>query len=158
METREIFTQLDNLMPLFRERLAVGQKVKFSPRGISMLPMLHQGLDTVTLSPLPEKLQKYDLPLYQRENGKYILHRIVEAGDTYTCIGDNQFVYEYGLTHDQMIALVTGFSRGEKEYSVGDWRYWIYCRFWHYSRPVRRFYRRGIGWLRRHWKSMREKL
>ena len=158
MEAKIFFTQLDNLIPLFRERLAAGQKVKFSPRGISMLPMLRQGVDTVTLSPLPEKLKKYDLPLYRRPDGKYILHRIVGVGDTYICIGDNQFVYETGVTHDQMIALVTGFTRGTREYSVNDWRYWIYCRVWHYSRPVRRFYRRGIGWLRRHWKSMREKL
>ena len=149
METREVFTQLDTLMPLFRERLAAGQRVKFSPRGISMLPMLRQGIDTVTLSPLPERLEKYDLPLYRRSDGKYILHRIVEAGETYTCIGDNQFVYERGLTHDQMIALVTGFTRGEKAYSVTDWRYRLYCRLWHHSRGLRHFCRRVLGRLRR---------
>lgn len=154
MEKKEYFTQLDNLMPLFRERLAEGQKVKFAPRGISMLPMLRQGIDTVTLSPLPEKLKKYDLPLYQRRNGKYVLHRIVEAGDTYTCIGDNQFVYEYGLTHDQMIAVVSSFTRGEREYSVTDWRYRIYCCLWHRSRPLRHFVRRAIGWLRRFLKGL----
>lgn len=150
METKEVFTQLDNLMPLFRERLEAGQKVRFSPRGISMLPMLRQGLDTVTLSPLPEKLKKYDLPLYQRKDGHYVLHRVVKAGETYTCIGDNQFVCEPGLTHEQMIALVSGFSRGDREYSVTDWRYRFYCRFWHHSRPLRHFCRRAIGWLRRH--------
>ena len=69
METREFFTQLDDLMPLIRERLDAGQRVKFSPRGVSMLPMLRQGIDTVTLSPLPEKLKKYDLPLYRRTDG-----------------------------------------------------------------------------------------
>lgn len=158
METREVFTQLDNLMPLFRERLAAGQKVKFSPRGISMLPMLRQGIDTVTLSSLPDKLQKYDLPLYQRSDGKYILHRIVEAGDTYTCIGDNQFVYEYGVTHDQMIAVVSSFTRGEKEYSVTDPRYRLYCRFWHHSRKLRHFCCRTLGWLRRHMKKLRDSL
>ena len=154
MEMKEIFTQLDNLMPLFRERLAAGQKIKFSPRGISMLPMLRQGLDTVTLSPLPEKLKKYDLPLYQRADGKYILHRIVEVGDTYTCIGDNQFVYEHGVTHDQMIALVTSFGRGGREYPVSHWGYKLYCRIWHYSRPLRLFWRRGKGWLCRRLKRM----
>ena len=154
MKTKEVFTQLDNLMPLFRERLAAGQKVRFSPRGISMLPMLRQGIDTVTLSPLPEKLKKYDLPLYRRADGKYILHRIVEAGDTYTCIGDNQFVYETGLYHGQMIALVTSFTRGGKEYSVTDWRYLLYCRFWHHSRPARRFLRRARSWLGRQIKQI----
>jgi len=150
METKEIFTQLDNLMPLIRERLAAGQKVKFSPRGTSMLPMLRQGIDTVTLSPIPERLKKYDLPLYQRADGHYVLHRVVKAGETYTCIGDNQFVYESGLTHRQMIALVSSFTRGAREYSVDDWRYRLYCCFWHNSRGLRHLYRRGRNWIRRH--------
>ena len=136
-------------MPLFLEQFQAGRSVRFSPRGVSMLPMLRQEIDSVVLSAVPEKLQKYDLPLYQRDDGKYILHRIVEAGETYTCIGDNQFVAETGIRHDQMIARVTGFYRGETYHSVEEPGYRLYCRFWHYSRPVRHFWRRGIGWLRR---------
>ena len=140
---------LDVLMPLIRERLSAGQSVRFSPRGTSMLPMLRQGIDSVVLAPLPDRLEKYDLPLYQRENGKYVLHRIVAAGETYTCIGDNQFANEPGLRRDQMIAVVSGFYRGEKFYSVHSPEYWLYCRIWHYSRPLRHLWRRGIRWLRR---------
>lgn len=142
--------RLEFLMPLIQESLAAGKTVRFSPRGISMLPMLRQGIDSVILSPLPRKLRKYDLPLYQRDDGHYILHRIVEAGETYTCIGDNQFVLEYGVRHDQMIALVTAFTRGDREIPVTALSYRLYCRFWHYSRFLRHFWRRGKGWLRRH--------
>ena len=145
----ESIETMEQLMPLIRECLVAGQTVRILPRGVSMLPMLRQGIDSVVLSAVPEKLQKYDLPLYQRDDGKYILHRIVEAGETYTCIGDNQFVAETGIRHDQMIALVTGFYRGETYHSVEEPGYRLYCRFWHYSRPVRHFWRRGIGWLRR---------
>ena len=53
--------RLEQLMPLIRDSLAAGKTVRFSPRGISMLPMLRQGIDSVVLSPLPEKLKKYDL-------------------------------------------------------------------------------------------------
>ena len=141
--------ELDALMPLIREILATGQSVCFSPRGTSMLPMLRQGIDTVVLSPVPEKLKKYDLPLYRRENGQYVLHRIVEAGETYTCMGDNQFDRETGLCHDQMLALVTGFTRGEKEHRVSEPGYQIYCRAWHHSRRVRRFWRRVKRYLRK---------
>lgn len=140
-------------MPLFQERLAAGQMVKFAPQGISMLPMLRQGRDTVTLSPLSGPLKKYDLPLYRRDNGQYVLHRVVQAGQTYTCLGDNQFEPETGLRHDQMLALVTAFSRGERVYSVTHPGYRLYCRFWHYSRPFRKFLRRALGWLRRHLKT-----
>ena len=133
---------LDLLMPLIKERLAVGQSVRFGPKGTSMLPMLRQGIDNVVLSPLPGKLKKYDLPLYQRENGQYVLHRIVKAGDTYTCIGDNQYVLEHGVRHDQMIGVVTAFYRGEKRWKVNCAAYWLYCRFWHISRTPRHYWYR----------------
>ena len=136
-------------MPLIREQLAAGRTVRFSPRGTSMLPMLRQGVDKVVLSPLPEKLKKYDLPLYQRDNGQYVLHRIVGVGETYTCIGDNQFVLEHGLRKDQMIALVTAFTRGDREYPVTHPGYWLYCRLWHHSRRLRRFWRSGCFHIRR---------
>ena len=52
----------EELMDLVRERTAAGQSVRYLPfRGVSMLPMLRQGRDAVEVSPLPEKLKKYDL-------------------------------------------------------------------------------------------------
>ena len=151
IETKEL--RLEQLMPLIKERLAAGHSVRFSPRGTSMLPMLRQGRDKVELSALPQTLKKYDLPLYQRDSGQYVLHRIVCVEDTYTCIGDNQYDYEPGLRYDQMIGLVTAFYRGEKRYSVKAWHYFLYCRLWHHSRSLRRFYRRGKNWLKRHLKK-----
>lgn len=149
-EATEYKASMDSLMPLMKERLAAGQTVRFSPRGISMLPMLRQGIDSVVLSPLPKMLKKYDLPLYQRKGGQYVLHRIVKVTDTYTCVGDNQFELEPGLEHEQMIALVTAFYRGDRLWRCDSLVYRLYCVFWHYSRPVRHFWHRGIGWLRRH--------
>ena len=141
---------LAQLMPVLREFLDVGKNVKISPQGISMLPMIRQGIDKVVLSPISGELRKYDLPLYQRDDGHFVLHRIVKVGETYTCIGDNQFELEHGLRHDQMIAVVTAFYRGDKLHFVNELGYQIYCRFWHYSRPIRHFWRRGINYLRRH--------
>ena len=147
-QTKEL--PLEELMPAIRESLAAGGNVKLFPKGTSMLPMLRQGIDSVILSPVPNRLSKFDLPLYQRDNGQYVLHRVVKVGETYTCIGDNQFVYEHRIRQDQLIALVTAFNRGNKEISVNRLSYWLYCRFWYYSRPFRYFWKRGIGWLRRH--------
>lgn len=144
--------RLDDLMPLIREGLERGQTVRFSPRGTSMLPMLRQGVDRVVLSPVRGKLKKYDLPLYQRRDGSYVLHRIVRVGQTYTCMGDNQFEEEPGLGQEQMIAVVTAFSRGDREYRVNAPGYWLYCRIWHYSRPLRRIWRRAKDRLRRYLK------
>ena len=144
--------QLDDLMPFIRESLESGRSVILPPRGTSMLPLLRQGMDSVRLAPLSGKLKKYDLPLYQRVGGQYVLHRIVGVGETYTCIGDNQFVLESGVRHDQMIAVVTHVFRGERVIPVSSFGYRTYCRFWHYTRYIRRIYRGCISRLRRLWK------
>lgn len=141
---------LDELMPLIREQLGRGQSVRFSPRGTSMLPMLRQGMDSVVLSPLPERLKKYDIPLYQRKNGQYVLHRIIKTGETFVCMGDNQFAPEPGLSRGQMIGVVTAFYRGETRWEVTSLPYRVYCRVWHFSRPVRRLWRGGKSWIRRY--------
>lgn len=132
---------MEELMPLICERLAAGQSIKFSPHGVSMLPMLRPSGDCVVLSPCPKKLKKYDLPLYRREDGSYVLHRVVRVGESYTCIGDNQVGLERGVTHEQVIGVVTAFIKDNKEHSVNEWRYRVYCRLRHYGRPVRRVYR-----------------
>ena len=132
---------LDEMMPLFLQQLAAGKRVRFGPKGVSMLPMIRQGIDTVELAAVPGKLKKYDLPLYQRRDGHYVLHRIVKVEDTYTCIGDNQFQLERGLTQDQMIGVVTALYRGEKRWEVDCWQYKLYCRVWHYTRFPRKCWR-----------------
>lgn len=129
--------RMEQLLPFMEEQLAAGKSVRIAPRGTSMLPMLRQGRDSVVLSPVPERLKPYDLPLYRRENGQFVLHRVVRAGETYTCIGDHQYQLETGVRHDQMIAVVTAFVRDGREHSVEEAGYRAYCRLWHYSRPVR---------------------
>lgn len=135
---------LAQLLPLIQERLAAGQAVRFSPKGTSMLPMLRQGIDSVVLAPLQGKLKKYDLPLYRRSDGSFVLHRIVKTGESYTCIGDNQFQLERGVRHEQMIGVVTAFYRDKKRWEVSSAAYWWYCRLWHYTR----FPRHVLIWLK----------
>lgn len=137
-------------MPLVIEQLANGQNVRnLSFRGVSMLPMLRQGKDTVDVSPLPAQLKKYDLPIYHGPNGKYLMHRIVGITDThYICLGDNTMDFEK-IAPEQMVAVVTAFTRNGKRISVDDPIYQLYCRLWRPTRPIRKFWRRAIGFLRR---------
>lgn len=148
-EAKVQFAHMADLLPLMEEALAAGKSVTFSPMGISMLPMLRQGVDTVRLSPIQGKLSKYDLPLYRRDNGKFVLHRIVEVGETYTCMGDNQVDPEPGLRPDQMIAVVTAFTRGDREIPVTSPGYRLYCRIWVGAAPLRKFVRRVKNRLKR---------
>lgn len=125
-------------MPLIREQLAEGKSVNFYPRGTSMLPFLQEGRDSVTLSAPPARLKKYDVPLYQRANGQYVLHRVVKVGATYTCIGDHQFVPEKGVAHEQIIGVCTAFCRKGKRIFADNKAWRLYAMCWHYSRFPRR--------------------
>ncbi len=136
-------------MPLILEKLQQGDRVTFDPHGTSMRPMLRQGIDRIELAPITRPLKKYDLPLYIRDSGQYVLHRIVKVGKTYTCMGDNQRQKEPGIRPDQMLAVTSGFYRGEKYHSVGAWYYKLYCRLWPLYRPVRPWCHRGKRLLRR---------
>lgn len=140
----DIPVRLAQLLPLIQERLDAGESVQITPHGISMRPMIVDGRDEVVLSPLPEKLKKYDLPLYRRDNGQFVLHRIVKAGQTYTCVGDNQLIYETGVRQDQMIALATALYRNGRYYSLDGFGYKLYGRLWHWTRPLRR----AVHWCR----------
>lgn len=129
----------EEMMPLILETLSAGQKVRgLTFQGVSMRPMLREGKDTVELMKLPEKLQKYDLPVYQGANGKYVMHRIVSVRDDgFICLGDNTYHYEK-VASDQMIAVVSAFKRGEKRISVDNRWYRIYCRIWVGIYPMRK--------------------
>ena len=120
------------------ERLAAGQQIRYlNFRGISMLPMLRQGKDAVELSPLPEKLKKYDLPVYRRRDGQFVMHRIVDVkSDHYICLGDNTYAYET-VYPGQMVGIVSAFKRGEKRIEVDHPVYRLYCRFWKLIYPLR---------------------
>jgi len=130
-------------MALVRERTAAGQSVRYLPfRGVSMLPMLRQGKDAVELSPLPDRLKKYDLPVYQYPSGKYVMHRVVKVTqDGYICNGDNLLQMEQ-IPHGWMIAVVTAFTRNGKRIAVTNPGYRLYCRFWCFTRPVRHLIKR----------------
>lgn len=140
----------DELLPLIRERLDAGFKVRYLPFcGVSMLPLLRQGVDSVEIGPLPEKLKKYDLPVYQGHTGKYIMHRVVAVKeDHYVCLGDNTYIYEHILP-EQMLGIVTTIKRGEKLIPVTSRPYRFYCRVWCAVYPLRKAVHKTKRWLRR---------
>ena len=135
---RERKVHLNDAMPLILEKLNAGHEVTFSPHGASMLPLLRDGRDTVTLSSPRGKLKKYDIAFYQRKNGQYVLHRVARVGKTYTFVGDNQFYLEKGIEHEQIIGVCSSFIRKGRTVTVRSPIYRAYVIFWHYSRFPRR--------------------
>ena len=127
---------LDELAPIMSTCFAQGQEVVLTITGNSMSPFLRDKKDQVVLVACdPTDLQPGDVPLYQRRNGKYILHRIVERDDgirrtrfgeegvlpsrcdslRYTMLGDAQWQEEPHIAPDQIVAVATAFiSRGKR--------------------------------------------
>lgn len=122
--------KLSDLWPVMEEQINAGKTVRFAPKGVSMLPMLRQDTDTVLIKSPPKKLKKYDLPLYRRENGQFILHRVVKVNrdGSYTMCGDNQVYRESGITDDNILAIAVGFYRGGEYVSCSDKKYLKYCK------------------------------
>jgi len=131
--------RMEELCPMIQELLAGGSTVQLTVTGISMRPMLMHRRDQVELTMAPSKLHRYDIPLYKRENGSYILHRIikVDQNGTYTCAGDGQTHLETGVRQEQVIAVVQSFTRKGKTISCKNKGYQLYARVWTVLLPIR---------------------
>lgn len=47
-----------------------------------MHPFVEQGRDKITLAPIQDQVRKYDVILYKRKNGAFVLHRVVGKEQT----------------------------------------------------------------------------
>ncbi len=98
--------KMEDMHPLITQALEQNGKFDFFPRGVSMLPTIVPEMDMVTLIP-PADIKRYDVILYKRQNGKYILHRIIKVKkNSFVMSGDNQLSYEKGIVQSQFIAKV----------------------------------------------------
>lgn len=134
---------LNDYLPIVKEKLESGGEFVFTPKGSSMLPMLN-GTDSVTIKKCENKLLKYDLPFYYRERtGQFVIHRIIgfDKSGGYVISGDNQIEKEYGITDSDIIGVVVGFNKEGKYHSVNELPYKLYCVRRVLFRPVRRVFR-----------------
>ena len=137
------YVSMDDMYPIIADVLERDGQISINVTGISMQPMLYNMRDSVTLKKSDGKLKKYDLPLYKREDGKYILHRIIKVHKNgyYTCLGDNTWKKEYPVKPSQIIGVVTSFNRNGKEISVENKGYKLYVKTWKFFHPFKKFYK-----------------
>jgi signal peptidase I len=100
--------KMEELLPFIEEAFERNQKFKIPITGTSMNPLLYQGRDFVFIEKPVFPLEIGDIPLYRRDDGAFVLHRIVgKDAKGYTLSGDNQFLLEQGITDDHVIGVVT---------------------------------------------------
>lgn len=129
---------MEAISPLMGEILASGASVELTTTGNSMKPMLLHRISKVRLAS-PVDLKKGDIPLYCRDNGTYVLHRIVDCdGETFTLCGDAQWRLEPDIRRDQILAVVTHYCRRGRWISCSAPGYRLYWKLWLLLRPLRR--------------------
>ena len=143
-------------MTTFEKLLARDGRLVYKNVGDSMFPLIREGKDILVIVPQNGRLKKYDIPLYRRDDGRYVLHRVLKVrNDDYVICGDNRYSRECGICDRHVIGVLSLIIRNGKEYPLSGWRYRLYvllwCDFfyvrasilWLKARLVRRFKRKS---------------
>ena len=145
---------MDQLYPLLQTQLESGGVARLVVTGSSMVPTLQSRRDAVCLQ-LPDKpLKKGDIILYKRENGQFVLHRIVSVpvDGTFFCCGDNQWEKET-VSQAQVLSVVSALIRGGKTVTEDSGLPLLWAKCWVAFLPVRRpllALRRRAGKIKRY--------
>ena len=102
----------------FEDIIAERGKLVYTNEGDSMFPII-RARDLLIIEAVREPLKVGDVPLYKRDSGQYVLHRIVEIKKgKYSMKGDNRTFIEKGITGKHIIGVLTGIVRNGKTYPV----------------------------------------
>ncbi|MGN1053290.1 MAG: hypothetical protein ACI4SH_07890 [Candidatus Scatosoma sp.] len=96
--------------------------------GVSMLPMLKTGRDSVVIRKKEGRLKPLDVALYKRGE-KYVLHRVISAVDGgYIIRGDNCYSNE-AVPESAVFGVLTEYFRGDKHIDCAtDKKYLRYAK------------------------------
>lgn len=152
MQTLEV--PMEELIKVIRLQLETAGQANLTVTGCSMLPMLRQHRDSVILVPVEGQLRPGDIALFQRENGRYVLHRVITVSKSgYLFCGDNQAELEE-VSQQQLIAQVAGYVRKGKKRRMNGVGY----RLYRWSRVRLFFMRKYYIALRRRLGRLRQRL
>lgn len=134
----------------FEEILDRDGRLIYSSVGDSMLPMIKQGRNLLVIEKPAGRLKRYDIPLYKRDNGRYVLHRILKVRDKdYVICGDNRYRPEYGITDRHIIGVLTAVITDGVEKPLTGMRYGLYVFFWCRLFCVRALILRVVSFMKR---------
>ena len=127
-------------MTRFEDIIERDGRLVYTNIGDSMMPLIKQDRDILIIEKPNGRLKKYDVPLYKRDSGQYVLHRILKVRENdYVICGDNRYSKEYGITDRHIIGVLTAVVRNGKEIPVTDMRYRLYVHLWSDFFPIRAF-------------------
>lgn len=119
------------MLPLINEQLNAGGNAVFAIHGTSMKPMMKDRIDSVRIIKPTEAPKKYDIIFYQRDDGGFVLHRIIGVKDgSFICRGDNQIIDEYPVKSESIIGIVTDYTKNGVFKSMDCFSQKLYSRLW----------------------------
>lgn len=125
-------------MVSFEEELERSGKLVYTTVGVSMNPLIKQDRDLSIIEKPKGRLKKFDVALYKRANGQYVLHRVVKVlEDGYVILGDNCCSKEYNIKESQILGVLTSLVRNGKEIDLNSFGYKLYVRARYAHYPVR---------------------
>ena len=124
----------------FEEILNRDGKLFYTNVWDSMMPLIRQGRDLLVIEKITGKPKKYDIPLYRRDNGQYVLHRILRVRkNDYVICGDNRWFKETGVTDRHIVGILTYLVRDGRKIPLNTWKYRLYAHLWCDFFPIRAF-------------------
>ena len=115
----------------FEEEIKRTGKLIYTNIGDSMMPLIREKRELLIIEKVNGRLKKYDIPLYKRDTGQYVLHRILKVRkNDYVICGDNRWHKEYGITDQHIIGILTGIVRDGRRISTKDKKYLLYVHIW----------------------------
>ena len=144
-------------MTRFEDVIERDGRLVYTNVGDSMRPLIRQDRDILVIEKPKGRLKKYDVPLYKRDSGQYVLHRVLKVRpDDYVICGDNRYSKEYGISDRHIIGVLTAVVRDGKEMPITDLRYRLYVHLWCDFFPIRAVIlktRRFPKWLKRRYEK-----
>lgn len=119
--------------------------------GDSMYPLI-KPRDLLVIKKVTAPLKKNDIPLYKRDSGQYVLHRIVKIknGEYFIC-GDNRAHIERGIFDRHIIGVLTDIVREGRTIPVNSPEFKSYVKLLPLRRSIIRIKNKG-GLLIKHLK------
>ena len=120
------------------QELAMHGHSFFQTVGDSMEPLLHNRKSTVVIQAKKGRLKPYDVALFRRPTGKYVLHRVIKVfNDAYLICGDNR-VWREIVPEAWVIGVMIGYYEDEENVyiSCDSENYRCYLKTLHLRYPV----------------------
>ena len=125
-------------------------KLLWMTTGVSMQPMLTERTEQIVIEKLNGRPKLFDVVLYKRKSGAYVLHRIVRKNSAgYVIQGDN-CAYVEQVPIERILGVLVGFYRDDKYIDCRkNIKYRIYSVLWIPGQTLLRFMRRVYSKIKR---------